>query len=207
MPDFQVVSLGELNPYMGRFPNDKLLALPSNVVRHVQGIERGTFGFGDEIPLPFAKFLSEIEISMLDKLYPIHGHPVFDFIGFKSTPEESYNSTIDLRACYRYITRPIWHTEEDTSFTKRRHELGEQYKKAIKMLLRNEETRLNSDIRLLEKAIIELKSSSQKSIALSDKQKGLISELVDSGFKIYTILAQFKSDWTVEFTLHELSKL
>jgi hypothetical protein len=40
MPDFQVVSLGELNPYMGRFPNDKLLALPSNVVRHVQGIER-----------------------------------------------------------------------------------------------------------------------------------------------------------------------
>ena len=75
------------------------------------------------------------------------------------------------------------------------------------MLLRNEETRLNSDIRLLEKAIIELKSSSQKSIALSDKQKGLISELVDSGFKIYTILAQFKSDWTVEFTLHELSKL
>jgi hypothetical protein len=75
------------------------------------------------------------------------------------------------------------------------------------MLLRNEETRLGSNITLLEKAIIELKSSSQKSIALSNKQKGLISELVDGNFKINTILAQFKSDWTIEFTLHELSKL
>jgi hypothetical protein len=205
MPDFQVVSLGELNPYMGRSPMDRLLALPSDVIRHVQGIERGTFSFGDKIPLPFAKFLSEIEIGTLDKLYPIHGHPVFDFIGLKATPEESYNSTIDLSACYRHITRPTWHVEEYESFTKRRHELGEQYKKAIKMLLKNEEARLGSNVTLLEKSVIELKSSSRKTIAFSPKQKELIGELVRCGFKIYTLLAQYKTDWTVEFILNEFS--
>jgi hypothetical protein len=75
------------------------------------------------------------------------------------------------------------------------------------MLLKNEEARLGSNVTLLEKSVIELKSSSQKIIAFSHKQKELIGELVQNGFKIYTLLAQFKSDWTVEFTLHEMSNL
>jgi hypothetical protein len=125
----------------------------------------------------------------------------------KATPEESYNFSIDLSACYRHITRPAWHVGEDASFTKRRHELGKQYKKAIEMLLKSEEARLSSNETLLEKSVIELKSSSRKIIAFSHKQKELIGELVQNGFKIYTLLAQFKSDWTVEFTLHEMSNL
>jgi hypothetical protein len=177
------------------------------VIRHVQGVERG-LGTLTLIPCSFAKFLSEIEISVLDKLYPIYGHPVFDFIGFRATPEESYNSTIDLNACYQYVTRPIWRIGEDaTTFEKRRHELGEQYKNAIKILLKNEEERLGINIALLEKAIIELKSSSQKTIALSKKQRRLAEELICSGFKIYILLAQFKSNLTVDFTLYEALKV
>jgi hypothetical protein len=88
-----------------------------------------------------------------------------------------------------------------------RHKLGRQYKKAIEMLLKSEEARLSSNVTLLEKSVIELKSSSRKIIAFSHKQKELIGELVRCGFKIYTLLAQFKSDWTVEFTLHEMSNL
>jgi hypothetical protein len=42
-------------------------------------------------------------------------------------------------------------------------------------------------------------------IALSDKQEELIQELIAGGFKIYIVLAQFKPDWIVEFTVYRMS--
>ncbi|MCC6019470.1 MAG: hypothetical protein LM601_10595 [Candidatus Verstraetearchaeota archaeon] len=58
---------------------------------------------------------------------------------------------------------------------------------------------------VVEKAVIELKSSSYGAIALSDKQEELIQELIAGGFKIYIVLAQFKPDWVVEFTVYRMS--
>ncbi|MEM2704314.1 MAG: hypothetical protein QXR45_14275 [Candidatus Bathyarchaeia archaeon] len=45
-PEFQVISLSSsldsyIEPYMGKLPKGKLLALPSDVLRHVRGVERG----------------------------------------------------------------------------------------------------------------------------------------------------------------------
>jgi len=220
LPDFQIVSLGAsdsyirsiigYNGYIGIFPRGRHLASPSEAIRHFQGIRYQGMGKGAlagyEIPVPFAKFLSEVEIGMLDKLYPIFGHPVFDFIGFKAIPEESYNHTVDLSKCYQYINKPIWQIGEDViSFTEKRHEFGGQYRNAIKMLIKEVEERLGIKVALLEKAVIELKSSSKGIIALSSKQKKLIRELIINGFKFYIILAQFKSDWVVEFTLYRSS--
>jgi len=215
LPNFQIVSLGAsdsymrsiigYNGYIGNFPRGRHLASPSEVIRHFQGVERGTLA-GYEIPYPFAKFLSEVEIGMLDKLYPIFGHPVFDFIGFKAIPEESYNYTVELSKCYQYVNKMIWQIGEDVvSFTEKRHELGGQYRNAIKMLIKEVEERLGIKVALLEKAVIELKSSSKGIVALSSKQKKLIRELIINGFKFYIILAQFKSDWVVEFTLYRSS--
>ncbi|MEO0252203.1 MAG: hypothetical protein ABIM44_08220, partial [candidate division WOR-3 bacterium] len=149
-PEFQVINLSSLlnshiEPYMGKLPRGKLLALPSDVIRHVQGVERGTFGFGEAIPCPFASFLCGIEIDILDKLYPIHGHPVFDLIGFRAEPEESYSLTIDLKACYQYVNRPIWRVGEDAAtFIRRRHELGKQYQIALRKLIQEVEEKLGS---------------------------------------------------------------
>jgi len=86
-----------------------------------------------------------------------------------------------------------------------RHELGEQYKNAIKILLKDVEKRLGAEIVLVEKAVIELKSSFHGAIVLSDKQEELIQELIAGGFKIYIVSAQFKPDWIVEFTVYRMS--
>jgi hypothetical protein len=69
------------------------------------------------------------------------------------------------------------------------------------MHLKDFEKKLGAEIVLVEKAVIELKSSSHGAIALSDKQE----ELIASGFKIYIVLAQFKPDWIVEFTVYRMS--
>jgi len=69
------------------------------------------------------------------------------------------------------------------------------------MHLKDFEKKLGAEIVLVEKAIIELKFSSHGAIALSDKQE----ELIASGFKIYIVLAQFKPDWIVEFTVYRMS--
>ena len=235
-PGFQVINLGcsylhmdlfEMSDfgYFGKYPKGRFLAFPRGVIRRIQcggelhnadllrasrdnvcqniGVNSS---HDNEIPCPFAKFLSEVEISILDKIYPMFAQPSFDFIGFKVTPEESYNYTIDLNACYQYFTKPAEQVEGDIgSITKKRHELGEQYKNAIKILLKDIEKMLGAEIVLVEKAIIELKSSSHGAIALSDKQEELIQELIANGFKIYIVLAQFKPDWVVEFTVYRMS--
>ena len=145
---------------------------------------------------------------MLDKLYPIHGHPVFDFIGFRAEPEESYSLTIDLKACYQYIDRPIWRVGEDaTAFIRRRHELGRQYQNALRKLIQEAEEKLGFSVSIVDKVIIELKSSTKETVALTSKQQMLIPELIERGFKIYVLLAQFASDWKVKFTLHRLSNI
>jgi hypothetical protein len=73
------------------------------------------------------------------------------------------------------------------------------------MHLRDVEKMLSAGMVLVEKAIIELKSLFHGAIALSDKQEELIRELIASGFKIYIVLAQFKPDWIVEFTVYRMS--
>ncbi|MEM2363668.1 MAG: hypothetical protein QXO15_04610 [Nitrososphaerota archaeon] len=178
-------------------------------------MEIGTF-VKEAIPCPFASFLCWIEIDILDKLYPMDGHPVFDLIGLKAEPEESYNLTIDLRACYQYVNRlKMCVGEGVTTFkmmhelkdTRRRHELGRQYQNALRKLIQEVEEKLGSSISIIDKAVIELKSSAKENITLTSKQKTLIPELIERGFKIYVLSAQYCSDWKVRFTLHELSNI
>lgn len=182
-PNTQIFGLSEQLPFLGKQPKGSH-CLASDAIRLIQGRLRCTPSFGSEMSLSFAKFLCETEISILTKLYPLDGHPAFDFIGIKAIPERSYYSTIDIKTCYEH---------------------NKQCNSAIKKLLEHEQNKVGITVTIMKKLIIDLKSSTQGRTTLSNNQKMLIPELTDNGFEIYVLLAHFKPRWEIDFTLKKIN--
>jgi hypothetical protein len=203
-PNTQIFGLSEQLPFLGKQPKGSH-CLASDTIRLLQGRSRCTPGFGSEMSLSFAKFLCETEIRILTKLYPLDGHPSFDFIGIKAIPERSYYSTINIKTCYEHLTHSgIYATEVIRHYEGGQYERNKRYKNAFKELLEYEQNKLGINVTITEKFTIDLKSSTQGSIALSNNQKTLIPELTNNGFKIYVLLAHFKPNWEIEFSLKEI---
>jgi len=204
-PNTQIFGLSEQLPFFGKQPKGSH-CLASDAIRLLQGRSRCTPGFGSEMSLSFAKFLCETEIGILTKLYPLDGHPAFDFIGIKAIPERSYYSTIDVKACYEHLIHSDVHTTEVIRHhDSRQYGHNEQCNNATKKLLEHEQNKAGINVTITEKVIIDLKSSSKGNIAFSNNQKMLIPELTGSGFEIYVLLAHFKSKWEIDFTSKKIN--